>query len=281
MVKFYKPSDKALEVLENLTRQEGFPIGQGLMQDGNGTAAARLALIDAILETAPKKVVEVGAGPEGYSTVCIIAALNTLPKEPRQLATIDIRSKDIATVSSPYAIQHFRHYKKCFGTTSVEYHEKLGDNIELLEIDGNHRYPWPMFDFLAFLPHLAPGATVFFHDYFSQVDFGSVSLFIASLIGWKHTVNTTYVLPSKGRKGYGIEAVILKLDDLPFEYKETTCLVTNLLGAEWINLKSDVYPKQQDAAVKLLHNYYCKTATAAKITDYVIHHTPDVFCDIN
>lgn len=277
MVKFYKASEKAHEILDNLRREEGFPIGESFDTDSNGTAATRLALIDQVLETAPKKTIEIGAGPEGYSTICIIAALTTLPKEAREFFTIDIETKKIGVCSIPYAIRHFRKYRQCFGTTSIESHEKLGNNINLLTIDGSHRYPWPMLDFLACLPHMAPGARVFFHDFFSpRLDFGSVNTFIASVIAWRHVTDVTFVMPSVGRDGYGIEAAIVQLDDTPFTEKETVSLVANLLGEEYLlpGAKYLLYPQQQRAVATLLREYYEKDATAKQFSEYVLTHVP-------
>lgn len=117
----------------------------------------------------PKKVVEIGVA-SGWSGCLFIEALsqNGLPA---QYVGIDLSSKyylDSSRDTGSAILEMFPDasigYELLLGSHAIDNLKEIGDEIDLAFIDGDHRHPWAILDFLSLLPNLSPKSYVLIHD---------------------------------------------------------------------------------------------------------------------
>jgi len=153
-----------MDVIESVQIQNAFLIAWSKAQKVPGRYLERQAqkLFEFALKI-PKgtSIVEVGSY-RGRSLTLLAQSKNPIisvdPLNPKQVKDAANAARSLERISKQYKnVEWFR-------VPRVKYLHK-GSLIGLLHIDGDHRYPSPMDDFLHFEEHMAPNSFVVFHDF--------------------------------------------------------------------------------------------------------------------
>ena len=115
----------------------------------------------------PKKLVEIGV-LLGGSSIIMLNAIKDI--ENSKLYSIEISNHNSI---GKCAYEHFPNlinkWKLFKGDITVNFIEKIGNNIDLAMIDTSHFEPGEILDFLMILPFLKEGAIIIFHDIDHQI----------------------------------------------------------------------------------------------------------------
>jgi len=127
-------------------------------------------------------IVEIGVASGYSSAVLLNACSHFLPPQDApyvQLFSMDISSTCYFAPERPTgsAVQEMvpgldRSWCLATEKTAVDARQ-CPEPFALAFIDGNHQHPWPVFDLLALLPVLKPGAWILLHDIFLPLQEGN------------------------------------------------------------------------------------------------------------
>ena len=152
------------------------PISDALAEAFNHHWAPKMGAIDGhdlvfmhhlMTQHQPKRIVEIGCCT-GFSTgmMAQILAENT----GGEIHSLDVSETVYFDPSKPvgYLIEAMGHADQVSlhtGATALDLPALAGDApFDMAFIDASHQHPWPIFDTLALLPFLKPGAPIIHHD---------------------------------------------------------------------------------------------------------------------
>ncbi|WP_323035812.1 class I SAM-dependent methyltransferase [Pararhodobacter sp.] len=152
------------------------PIPDALAEAFNRHWAPRMGAIDGhdlvfihhlMTQHQPKRIVEIGCCT-GFSTGIMAQILAA--NGGGEIHSLDVAETVYFDPSKPvgYLIEAFGHADRVSlhtGATALDLRRLAGDApFDMAFIDASHQHPWPIFDTLALLPFLKPGAPIIHHD---------------------------------------------------------------------------------------------------------------------
>lgn len=136
---------------------------------GNLSKNDQPLLIGLTLLLNPTKVVEIGVA-SGWSGCLFVDALEKNNNNAEYIG-VDLSrqyfldsSKETGSAISEIFPETNIKKRLLLGKYVIDYIDDIGKDIDLAFIDGNHRHPWAMLDFLSLLPLLSSNAYVLIHD---------------------------------------------------------------------------------------------------------------------
>jgi len=132
------------------------------------TAGESVFLTQLILQTRPKKILELGVSAGGSSAL-ILNAIQNLPDTVFHSVEYSATWWRGTNLPSGFLIEkRFPDWRARWHLhlpgTAAEFMQEIGDGIDFCLIDTVHLLPGEILDFLMVLPYLAPGAVVVIHD---------------------------------------------------------------------------------------------------------------------